>query len=103
MVKAIVNDERQSQAGAGIAQWAKWSGLAFALLGLPFSVYFGGYPGFLFFKSFRWFPLDLVVRTYFGAVVGILVSIFLFWAFGTVAGAFIWWLFTRKTERKTAL
>jgi hypothetical protein len=103
MVKAFVNGERKSQAGTGITLWAKRSGLAFALLGLPFSIYFGGYPGFLFFKSFRWFPFDLVVRAYFGAALGILVSIFLFWAFGTVTGAFIWWLFNRKTERTTAL
>jgi len=84
----------------GIALWARWSGLAFAIIGLPFSFYFGGYPGFLFFKSFRWFPFGLVVRVYFGMVAGILLAIFIFWAFGSILGAFAWWLFYGRTEAR---
>ncbi len=85
-----------------MAGWAKRFGLVFAILSLPFSFYFGGYPGFLFFKSFRWFPFELVVRVYIGVVVGILLAVFVFWAFGTVLGAFFWWLFNNRIKGKAS-
>ena len=72
--------------------WAVRGGIIFAVLGLILGFYFGGYPGFLFFKQFYWFPLPLSVRTYLGLALGVLLGIVIFWAFGTIAGALAWWL-----------
>ncbi len=74
-------------------RWAFIGGLIFGLLGILLGFYFGGYPGFLFFKQFHWFPLAMTPRTYLGLAFGFILGIFIFWAFGTIGGAFLWWLF----------
>ena len=85
-----------------MARWARVLGLVFAILSLPFSFYFGGYPGFLFFKSFHWFPVGLTLRANFGVLMGILLAVFIFWAFGTVLGAYLWWLFHERKKGGTS-
>ncbi len=73
-------------------KWAIVSGIFFAALGLILALYFGGYPGFMFFKQFYWFPLGLALRSYFGLIAGTLLGIVIFWAFGTILGALLWWI-----------
>lgn len=81
----------EDRANRGV-RWAIFGGFLFAFLGILLAFYFGGYSGFLFFKRFYYFPLGLTARTYFGLVIGIILAVAIFWAFGTIGGAFVWWL-----------
>jgi len=78
--------------------WALLGGAIFAGFGLILGFYFGGYPGFLFFKQFYWFPLPLSLRTYLGLALGTLLGIAIFWAFGTIAGALAWWIINGRKK-----
>ncbi len=78
-----------------------YGGIIGALLGVLLGFYFGGYPGFLFFKQFRWFFLPLTLRTYLGLMLGVILGIFIFWAFGTILGGLYGWLIARWLRGKS--